>query len=472
MFTRFRLNQLSTRSQLFLAIAGSSLLLVVLILLSMRWLFIQNFTQYLAEQERNRLQQVAEVLSEYYGQYERRQLTSDVPEHELWRVILSDIQRDVWLEPERFNLDPDLSFEELNFVTDSGELIFGPRIEDAVSQLVLFEGQVLGILSTPIPRGAVAPIDAVYAQNQQQALLYAGGAAVVLAALVAFLFANGLRRRLQSLRHSTEALAAGDASTRFSQEGMDDVAQLGRTLNKLAASLAANEYQRREFMADIAHELRTPLTVLQGELEAIEDGVRKPELPVIQRLQAQAKQLTRLVQDLDTLAQADLGGLNYRWESFDLNALTVEVSESYHDAAQAKGLSLRIVASQKPLTFYGDPERLRQVLTNVLTNSIRYTDAPGTVDIHISANETWIRVQVDDSAPSVSTDQLPRIFDRFYRVQSDRARHTGGSGLGLALVERIVRAHEGRVKATASALGGLCIIIELPRQFGGKPEHG
>ncbi|WP_194756087.1 ATP-binding protein [Aliidiomarina indica] len=452
---------LQTRTQLFLAIAGSSLLLVGLILFSTRYFFVQDFTHYMAEQERNRLQQVAVVLSDYYGRYDRMGVTEGLSERELWRAILSDIQRDVWLEPERFNLDADLAFSELNFVTESGDLIFGPRIEDAVSELVIYDSDILGILSTPMPHGAIAPIDAVFAQQQRETLIYAGTAAVILAALVAFLFALGLRQRLQSLRHSADALAAGDAHIRFSQTGADDVAQLGRALNKLAATLQANETQRREFMADVAHELRTPLTVLQGELEAIEDGVRKPDSSVIQRLQGQTKQLTRLVQDIDTLAQADLGGLGYQWRQVDAVSLAQDVCQQFQASAREAGLSLAYVADTPNAMVYGDPERLQQVLSNLLSNSLRYTDAPGEVRVHVRQSNESVKLIVEDSAPGVADEHLPYLFDRFYRVHRDRARHSGGSGLGLALVERIVHAHTGQVTASASALGGLRVEIEL-----------
>ncbi|TRW48952.1 HAMP domain-containing protein [Aliidiomarina halalkaliphila] len=455
---------LQTRTQLFLAIAGSSLLLVGLILISTRYFFVQDFTRYMAEQERQRLQQVSVVLSDYYGRYERIGFTDELSERELWRAILSDIQRDVWLEPERFNLDSDLAFSELNFVTESGELIFGPRIEDAVSELVIYDSEILGILSTPMPRGAIAPIDAVFSQQQRETLMYAGTAAVILAALVAFLFAHGLRRRLQSLRHSTESLAAGDAKIRFSQSGADDVAQLGRTLNTLAATLQANETQRREFMADVAHELRTPLTVLQGELEAIEDGVRKADSAVIRRLQGQTKQLTRLVQDIDTLAQADLGGLGYQWRQVDIVRITQELCQQFQGPAQEQGLSLACVCDADTATAYADPDRLRQVLSNLLTNSLRYTDAPGEIRVHVLRSSHGVEVVVEDSAPGVDAEHLPFLFDRFYRVHRDRARHTGGSGLGLALVERIVHAHAGKVSASPSQLGGLRVAIQLFNQ--------
>lgn len=452
---------LQTRTQLFLAIAGSSLLLVGLILLSTRYYFVQDFTRYMAEQERQRLQQVSVVLSDYYGRYERIGITDELTERELWRAILSNIQRDVWLEPERFNLDADLAFSELNFVTESGELIFGPRIEDAVSELVIYDSEILGILSTPMPHGAIAPIDAVFAQQQRETLIYAGAAAVILAALVAFLFALGLRKRLQSLRDSANALAAGDAHIRFSQTGADDVAQLGRALNKLAVTLQANETQRREFMADVAHELRTPLTVLQGELEAIEDGVRKPDSTVIQRLQGQTKQLTRLVQDIDTLAQADLGGLGYQWRSVDLVQLAQEVCQQFQVSAHERGLRLACVTDTPSAMVYADPARLQQVLSNLLSNSIRYTDEPGEVRVHVANSPKSVHLVVEDSSPGVADEHLPYLFDRFYRVHQDRARHSGGSGLGLALVERIVHAHAGQVSASPSELGGLRVDIHF-----------
>lgn len=467
------LRRLSTQQQLFLAIAGTGVFLVIVVLLGVRSYFLQNFSDYLAEQEQRRLQQVAVVLSEYYETIHRQmpaRIRAEFSERELWRQVIQTIQRDSVINPERVNLDPELSFSALTLETVSGERIFGPDIREPVSVLVLAEGQIIATLSTELPTSQMQPLDEVFREQQMQSLLWAGGLALVVGALVAWLIANRLRARLALLKRTTQEIAAGNYSSELSprllgSEQRDDIAELARALQSMATTLNNTEQQRRAFMADIAHELRTPLTVLKGELEAVEDGIREPDRVLCARLQQQTEQLTRLVVDIDTLAQAQAGGMSYQRRSLAIRAWLEQQIAQFQPLAQQQQLELRFTATAAAeITVFADSARLQQALQNLLQNSLRYTQAPGVIQVTLTTSGTAVLIEVEDSAPGVATEHLEHLFERFYRTESHRQRSTGGSGLGLAISRQILQAHQGDIRAEPSALGGLKVTISLPRE--------
>ncbi|KAI1694070.1 histidine kinase-, DNA gyrase b-, and HSP90-like ATPase domain-containing protein [Ditylenchus destructor] len=208
--------------------------------------------------------------------------------------------------------------------------------------------------------------------------------------------------------------------------------------------------------------LRTPLGVLHGELEAIEDGVRQPDAQALRSLQGEVAVLHKLVEDLHELSLADVGGLAYRKDVVDLGALIGVTAGAFGERLHGSGLALRLDLPEEPLPVFGDERRLRQLLGNLLENSCRYTDAGGALSISARVSGRQVVVDLQDTAPGVGPEHLPRLFERFYRVDGSRSRQGGGSGLGLSICQRIVEAHEGRITATPSPLGGLWIRVELP----------
>lgn len=470
------LRRLNTQQQLFLAIAGTGVFLVVVVLLGVRSYFLQNFSDYLAEQEQRRLQQVAVVLSEYYETFHRQmpaRVRAEFSERESWRQVIQTIQRDLLINPERVNLDPDLSFSALTLETIGGERIFGPDIAAPVTVFVLSEGQIIATLSTELPTSQMQPLDQVFRQQQMQSFLWAGALALVVAALVAWFVATRLRARLALLKRTTQQIAAGDYASKlsprlFDNHQRDDIAELALALQTMATTLNNTEQQRRAFMADIAHELRTPLTVLKGELEAVEDGIRQPDKVLCSRLQQQTEQLARLVSDIDTLAQAQAGGMNYQRSSIDLKQWLQQQVTQWQALAEQHHLQLTLIVSEdSAVTVQADTSRLQQALQNLLQNSVRYTESsealPGQVRVSLTATPTHAVISIEDTAPGVATEHLAHLFERFYRTDSHRHRQQGGSGLGLAISRQIVQAHHGSIHAEPSELGGLKVTITLPR---------
>jgi two-component system sensor histidine kinase BaeS len=215
-------------------------------------------------------------------------------------------------------------------------------------------------------------------------------------------------------------------------------------------------------MADVSHELRTPIAILKGELEAIEDGVRPADAETIRSLQAEVARLGKLVDDIHDLSLADVGGLAFRFENVDLEPLLHEVVDAARSALEARRLRIEISAPVNEVVVRADPQRLRQLFTNLLANTMRYTHEGGRVRVALRRSENRAIVDWEDSEPGVPVDALPKLFDRFFRVEHSRSRESGGSGLGLAICKSIVDAHGGSIVARASELGGVLVQVQLP----------
>ncbi len=313
------------------------------------------------------------------------------------------------------------------------------------------------------------------------AALVAGGVAVLLSLILARQITFPLRRLTQAAR----SIAQGDLSQRVGVKGSDELSQLATAFNSMAEALAANEQARRHLVADIAHELRTPLSVIQGELEGMLDGVVEPTPAHLASVHEEAVLLGRLVSDLRELSLAEAGQLELHPAPTDLGALLRRAAAAAETTAHDHGISLTVdVPEGLPLALV-DPDRISQVIHNLLSNALRYTRPGGAVTLSLALNgggqegkrvegdgqkgressrlaavlhqaktrptdsppPTSLLVTVADTGDGISPEDLLRVFDRFYRVDKSRARASGGSGIGLAIVKQLVEAHGGQVWA-------------------------
>lgn len=334
---------------------------------------------------------------------------------------------------------------------------------DAPQLVVKANGQEVGrLLMAPIP-ALTRELDTGFAQTQARHALGIALGVIVGALLLAWLLSRWLLKPVGELAAGTRSLALGDFSVRLADTRNDELGDLARDFNRLAAALEQHRDSRRQWGADIAHELRTPLAILRGEIQALEDGVRQPTPAALASLRAECERLNGLVDDLYQLALSDRGALEYRFRPLDLAPLIRETADLHRHALAEAGIALE-VAPMPALKLRGDAARLAQLFTNLLSNSGRYTDAPGRVVIAASNTGGRIIVTLDDTAPGVPPDALPRLFDRLYRVESSRNRAAGGSGLGLSIARSIVEAHGGELVASPSALGGLRMTLTLPAE--------
>jgi two-component system sensor histidine kinase BaeS len=242
----------------------------------------------------------------------------------------------------------------------------------------------------------------------------------------------------------------------------DELGRLAGDFNAMALTLEMNEKARRQWLADISHELRTPLAVLQGEIEALLDGIRTVTPETIRSLHAETLRLNRLVNDLYQLSLSDLGTLSYHKEDLDPAVVLRDSVDSFRSEFDRKSIRLEAdIPDRTDATVFADPERLSQLFANLLDNSLKYTDAGGMLVVRLRGGSNGVTVEFEDSAPGVPGEALGRLFDRLYRVEGSRARESGGAGLGLAICKNIVEAHAGTITAQASPRGGILIRIVL-----------
>jgi len=301
-----------------------------------------------------------------------------------------------------------------------------------------------------------------YLQQVRRALWTGAGVAFVAALLVGGVLVRGIVAPVRHLSEAAERIAQGDLEVRAEVASRDEIGQLGRAFNAMAESLARSRAVRRAQTADIAHELRNPLSVLQGTLEAMADGVYAPTPENLDPALAQVKTLTRLVEDLRVLALADAGELRLDRQRIALGALLARVAEGHRMAFEEQGLDL--VEEQVPELpdVIGDADRLAQVLGNLLANALHHVPAGGEVQLSAVVGEGGVIVSVVDHGPGVAEEDLPHLFERFWRGDPSRHRDTGGSGLGLAIARHIVEGHGGRIWAEITPGGGLTVSFRLP----------
>jgi two-component system sensor histidine kinase BaeS len=212
----------------------------------------------------------------------------------------------------------------------------------------------------------------------------------------------------------------------------------------------------------MAHELRTPLAIISGELEAMSDGVRPLDREQLDSVRDEVNQLSALVNDLHSLTLTDSGALAYKMQRVDLGELVQLTVDSFRGQAAGKDLELAYSSPPQGVCLQGDEQRLRQLLRNLLDNSVRYTDAGGKIIVMLEKDRQQARLTISDSTPGASRDECERLFDRLYRLEGSRNRNSGGSGLGLAICRNIVEAHGGQISAQPGPDGGLLITATLP----------
>jgi signal transduction histidine kinase len=306
----------------------------------------------------------------------------------------------------------------------------------------------------------VASIATVASHGGSPALLPALILVIVIVALVGRTF-RGTAGTLDELSDAAQRVSEGDFAVRVAQprRGPRPVRELVRDFNGMAERLATDERQRRSLLADVSHELRTPLSVVQGNLEALLDGVHPPDEAHLASILDETRVLSRLVDDLRTLALSETGSLPLHREPTDVAVLVTEVAASFRAAAEAVGVTLEAgVEDDLPLLDV-DPVRTREILSNLVANALRYTPRGGSVTLRaaVEPGRDRVRLSVQDTGSGIAPDVLPHVFDRFWKSAESR-----GSGLGLAIAKNLVEAHGGEIHAESEPARGTTIWLLLP----------
>jgi two-component system sensor histidine kinase BaeS len=471
----FRL-RLGITSKLFLSILLCCAVIALAMTGAVSISFSRGFLGYLNEQEAQRITSLRPTLTKAYLEHGNWNFLRNNPRG--WFVLLQPAGDQTLLdnaaEPYRHTMPIEADLTGLNLrvslLDERRRLIIGnPLISSFASfHPITANGRTVGWIALMPFQEVSTGAGKRFQQQQQKANWIIAAIGIVLAALAGWLLSRMVLAPVKRLAAATHRLASGDYATRVPQGSGDELGELAQDFNQLALALDKNESLRRDFMSDVSHELRTPLAVLRGELEAVEDGVRPLSLATVHSLQAEVATLGKLVDDLYALSLSDAGALSYRMLPVDVVELLRMTLTAFEARFAARGIRVTLAASGEAVC-QADVDRLRQLFNNLLENTLRYTDAGGELAITAAAGGGQLRLDFNDSKPGVPEDKLPLVFERFYRADPSRNRSTGGAGLGLAISRNIVEAHQGRISAQASALGGLWMTVVLPLARGTKP---
>ncbi|MFK8067663.1 MAG: ATP-binding protein [Gammaproteobacteria bacterium] len=437
--------------------------------------FREDFSGYLKEQEKNQVELLSERLAEGYQEAGSWKFLTERPR--LLRLIIRESFRNEhqpFPPPPRKNeirpsFKPDRNFkahpmsryaildEAKNKVI--GSIKKGPSIDDYPIKL---NDQIIGYLRIRSVSNFTNKLNRRFIDSQLHSLIGIAILGFILSLIAAWLLSNYFRKRFIQLTDIANDLTAGKFDQRIEVTHDDELSDLGRNFNVLADTLDKNRQAQKRWIADISHELRTPLSILSGEVEALQDGVRPLDQNSINSLANEATHLNRLVNDLYQLSLSDLGKLDYQKSRTDLSDILNRVIDQYQPRLEKQNLTLGILINSEPVFISGDEQRLVQLFSNLLENTIKYTDQNGQVIIACEQDQNNAVVRFEDSSPGIPKENLSKIFDRLYRVENSRNRKTGGAGLGLAIATSIVEAHQGEIIASNSDLGGLKIKIKIP----------
>ncbi|MDP1548232.1 MAG: ATP-binding protein [Anaerolineales bacterium] len=358
-------------------------------------------------------------------------------------------------------------------IADTGGAILGeqhPAQHTSNGVSIIMNGETVGaVLVGSMIEPVLNPADEDFLRTVNLSILITSVTVGVLALVLGSLLFRQITSPLRALSQSARAIAEGDLEQRVAVRSNDEIGQVARSFNRMAESLAEADVQRRNMMADIAHELRTPLTVVQGNLEALMDGVYDLTPENVAAVHKQTVVLTRLVGDLRDLALAEAGQLWLERKVFSLADVIAQVTEGLEVQAHEREVTLKFEVAAELPKMQADEQRITQVLFNLISNALRHTPASGTITISAELRDERILVSVRDTGTGIPPEDLPHVFERFYRADRSRARSTGGSGLGLTIAKQIIEAHGGQIWAQSWLGAGSTFAFSLPLSILASP---
>ncbi|UTV30326.1 ATP-binding protein [Photobacterium atrarenae] len=360
-------------------------------------------------------------------------------------------------------------FELRVFLLDAEKKkIVGPlQHEDQILHPLHHQGEIIGYLGYIQPETLAEATEAQFVEEFNSSLIWIWAVSCGLTLAIAFPWAHSLLKTIEVFNNGVRQLALGTYETRVKIEREDELGQLASDINHLAAVLEQNERARQQWIADISHELRNPLAIMQAEVEAVQDGVRQNGESTMKSIHHNVTHLSHLVNDLYELSLSDIGALSYDKFSAPPVALMEQCVDLYRDAFDEKGLELtvRYIGERETmmaLTMELDQIRIQQLFSNLLKNSLKYTDAGGKLEVVCQHQHSHLQIAFNDSAPGLSDDDLAQMFERLFRADPARQRNkSGGAGLGLSICRSIAEAHGMQLSAEHSELGGVSIQVGI-----------
>ncbi|MGB2739017.1 MAG: ATP-binding protein [Cognaticolwellia sp.] len=331
--------------------------------------------------------------------------------------------------------------------------------------------QVIGFVAISKRNELTQGYEVDFIEQQQKYLWLIALIVMLLVALLTLPLARHIVEPIKLITRGMHKLTQGDYQQSIDLKRQDELSELSRDFNELALTLTKNESARKRWLANISHELRTPVAILRGELEAMLDKVRPLTLSNIASAHDEVKHLQRLIDDLNQLTSADIGGMGYRKHAEELVSLFQNEAGKYRGYLADAGITLLLDLAVDEANIYADKTRLYQLFENIINNCIKYSGASElkvsltvdkTVEQLTENDKGTVTLTIEDNGIGVDEAHLAHLFEYLYRVEDSRNRETGGFGLGLSICQHIVIAHQGKINATASSLGGLALVITLP----------
>ena len=351
-------------------------------------------------------------------------------------------------------------------IADTGQASLGEQhpAEHADNGVqITISGESVGtVLAGSMIEPVLNPADEDFLRSVNFSIMLTSAIVGLLALVLSSLLFRQITSPLRALSQSAQAIADGDLRQRVIIQSKDEIGRVARSFNRMAESLAQADVQRRNLIADIAHELRTPLTVIQGNLEALMDGVYDLTPENVSAVHKQTVVLTRLVADLRDLALAEAGQLRLELKTIHLAGVIAQVGEGLEIQAHEKGVTLKHEVAGNLPEIQADEQRITQVLYNLMSNALRHTPTGGTISTIAELRDGRVLISVRDTGTGIAPEDLPHVFERFYRADRSRARATGGSGLGLTISKQIIEAHGGQMWVQSWLGAGSTFAFSLP----------
>lgn len=453
-----------------LIIAFASIVIVLAILQS--FFFQQrvgnDFEDYISKNDSERIALWQELLTEYYIYY-----GSFDGVQEFLNFSMVDIRSKKgymggrnYLLPMTDNLDIMVVNSEGIVIADSNQFFIGKKGENisGVHEDIIVEGEKVGeLIAFREKTIGLQTIEEQFIESMNVSIIVSAIISVFIAVIFGLFMSNKITKPLEKLMIGIRHLSKGDTSYRVEVDTKDEFNQLAIAFNDMSLQIKQNEDVRRTLVADVAHELRTPLSILSGRLESIQEGAIEPTQEVIVQLNDEVYRLTRLVSDLQQLSLAEAGKLQLNKVDVNINEMVRKVIYHFSWLAEEKNIEIKFYTNID-FEISIDPDRITQVIINILGNSLRHTPENGTIEIDLlkSQSNNEVIIKIKDSGTGIDKEHLPYIFDRFYRTDTSRSRDQGGTGLGLSIAKGFVEAHRGNIVVESENGKGTAFIITIP----------
>ncbi|MDD4923633.1 MAG: ATP-binding protein [Dehalococcoidales bacterium] len=463
-----------------------TILLVVAVCISLTATMVNlittsEFNRYVSQSNMSRIQNVAENIGNFYNTENEWTNIDDVIDTLVWsanaRIVVADSSGLIVGDTEQEWLAqyPDA----IGLLNGTPIIVSGNSIGEVfVLTSTMGNGQGSGhmggqgqhwIQSTENSNTILDTTQQDFIDQVNRAIWISAITGIAIALILGFLLTQYLIKPIKALTGGARHITGGDLTYRVKVSSGDEIGKLTETFNTMASRLEASEQTRKQLMADITHELKTPLTVIGGTVDGIMDGVFNPDLKHLETIKEQTVTLTRLIEDLRDISLAETGQLKLEKILSDISELVNQVVIQFEKSAAEKGVHLQFNDMPALSKLLIDPSRIKQAITNLLTNAIRHTPANGTISVSIENRaksehfgKRHVLIYVSDTGEGIPPEHLPHIFDRFYRAKTARSRNDGGTGLGLAIASQMVQAHGGSLWVESELGKGSTFFIALP----------